>query len=153
MPLVAAYHDGELPEAQARDFERHLPSCPPCGEELAALRDMSRIFSDEPRHHLSTIGMHRIQQQMNRVASSVVLVRTVRALQAIAAAVLLVASVWFMQMSNGSARVSHPVAEAAPPWVDISFNSNEADSSLASANTPAAAWYLASDVSRADDTP
>jgi anti-sigma factor RsiW len=43
-PLLGAYHDGELDEAQMRRVAQHLLGCPECRRELAALAELGALL-------------------------------------------------------------------------------------------------------------
>lgn len=42
LPMVHAYHDGQLPARQAAAVERHVEQCPVCAAELAWLGEVRR---------------------------------------------------------------------------------------------------------------
>ena len=45
---IAAYHDGELPEARRGQVESHLQKCPACQAELEALKSLSALLQENP---------------------------------------------------------------------------------------------------------
>ena len=54
---VGPYHDGELPDAEGREFEAHLAQCPECARRLAELRSLSGRLG--PVRELSLPEMQR----------------------------------------------------------------------------------------------
>lgn len=44
--FLGQYVEGELPEAQRSEFERHLELCPPCVRYLDSYRDSIRLARD-----------------------------------------------------------------------------------------------------------
>jgi len=111
---VSAYHDGELDAASGAVIERHLDSCPPCADRLAELRGMSRLFAATTLPHLSQIGMHRLHSRLDALIDGG-LVRLARVMTGIAAAVLLVGSLWLIRsqpapVASNPARASSVVA-------------------------------------------
>jgi anti-sigma factor RsiW len=150
---VMAYHDGELSPSEAEAMRVHLTQCDACIEALRQHEAMSTLFIEQQPALPSQISMHRLHRSVDRVASEGI-VRIAHILQAIAAVLLVISSVWLARQSN--AKNEQPdgsvatVIQPAPPWLDVMRR--DSDSTLADANTPAATWYLASD-SRDDDTP
>ncbi len=58
---LEAFHDGELPEAQARAVSAHLGGCPSCREKLALLRAMEQVLKPHfPAADISAAVMGRI---------------------------------------------------------------------------------------------
>ena len=47
-PQLAAYHDGELNEAQQRRVQAHLLECPLCRSELAQLQKLDDLLAHQP---------------------------------------------------------------------------------------------------------
>ncbi len=87
---ISAYHDGELPPAEAAELERHLVRCDACAEELRKLCAMSHLLS-------SAIDVRQVPAEaMDRWRGSLrpgrdrVILRMTEMLSAAAAAVLLV---------------------------------------------------------------
>jgi anti-sigma factor RsiW len=149
-PQVSAYHDGELDAARRTEMDRHLAQCSDCAAALEQLRSMSRWFSDAPSPRLSQISMRRVHQRVESVMDEP-LVRTARILSAIAAAVLIVGSFWLVR-AGGMGRSTATQAISTPPWAGISA-SPDAETTMVSASTPAAQWYLADNSSRAEELP
>jgi anti-sigma factor RsiW len=147
--LISAYRDGELDAQASAAMQQHLSQCPACRAELAELEAMSRLLMENPAPRLSQIALHRIHAQADLTARQDVL-RLARALQAIAACVLVVASIWLMR-SPGSLTNQESV-QAEPPWLDVAMITS-AQTKTVDATTPAAVWYLAGVSSRSDDSP
>jgi anti-sigma factor RsiW len=145
--ILSAYYDGELDEARRGEVERHLRDCSACEAELGRLREMSRLLSAGKAPALLPMAMHRLHKKVD-VAMEEGMLRIMRVLNAIAACVLIAGSAWLvMKPHAANTTVEKP---AAPPWV---ISAEYSDSSTGADSTPAAAWYLADDTSRNDDTP
>ena len=143
---LQAYFDGELDESRRSELELHLRECPSCTEELARFQAMSRMIASVPSPRLSQIGLYRLHNQIDQAMEEGVL-RIVRVLSAIAACVLVAGSAWLMRTRESRAvESSMPVA---PPWADVVEAS---DSPSGAYSTPAAAWYLADDSARSEDS-
>lgn len=143
---LEAFYDGEVDDSRRSEIEFHVRQCPSCSEELARLQAMSRMISSAPSPKLSQIGLYRLHNQVDQAMEEGVL-RIVRVLSAIAACVLVAGSAWLMRTRESRAvESSMPVA---PPWADVVEAS---DSPSGAYSTPAAAWYLADDSARSDDS-
>jgi anti-sigma factor RsiW len=143
---LEAFYDGELDEARRSEIERHIRECPSCTEELARLQAMSRMLLSGPSPKLSQIGLYRLHNQVDQAMEEGVL-RIVRVLSAIAACVLVAGSAWLVMTRD---RTVESVTPVAPPWADVVEAS---DSPSGAYSTPAAAWYLADDSARSDESP
>jgi anti-sigma factor RsiW len=142
-----AYHDGELASEERAAFEQHLSACEKCSQQLAQLRAMSDRFAAAPQVKLSQIAMHRLHRRIDAGADQGLL-RLGWTMSAIAASLLLVASVWLTRMSNPTS-----APEAAPPWVGVAVVAQADPAYREIAATPAAQWYLADASTRNDDIP
>lgn len=137
-----AYHDGELSPAEAAAMGQHVQSCPACSAELTGLRELSKAFARVESPRLSQISRARLHRNLDAVIERG-LVRFAWSLSGVAAAVLLVGSIWLAQSPE-------PV-QAAPPWVDAVVYAHPLGNR---AETPAAQWYLADATQRnGDETP
>ncbi|HEX4053977.1 MAG TPA: zf-HC2 domain-containing protein [Tepidisphaeraceae bacterium] len=144
---LEAFYDGELDEARRSEIERHLPNCPSCAAELGRLQAMSGMLASASAVKLSQIGLYRLHNRVDQ-AMEEGLLRIVRVLSAVAACVLVAGSVWLMKTrEDRTVEMAMPVA---PPWADVVEAS---DSPAGAYSTPAAAWYLAQDSARSDDSP
>jgi anti-sigma factor RsiW len=143
---LEAFFDGELDDARRSEIELHVRQCPSCTEELARLQTMSRMISSAPAPRLSQIGLYRLHNQLDQAMEEGVL-RIVRVLSAIAACVLVAGSVWLMKTRES--RAVENAMPVAPPWADVVEAS---DSPSGAYSTPAAAWYLADDSARSEDS-
>ncbi len=99
-----------------------------------------------PSPKLSQIGLYRLHNQVDQAMEEGVL-RIVRVLSAIAACVLVAGSAWLVMTRD---RTVESVTPVAPPWADVVEAS---DSPSGAYSTPAAAWYLADDSARSDESP
>jgi anti-sigma factor RsiW len=143
---LSAYHDGELPPELHSTIESHIATCPSCSAELTNLASTSRLFAAAQRPHLSDFSKFRIRHEAEALVRTDIL-KFVRTVRAIAACILVGASVWLWGTSEASPA---PEVVAPPPQVDMAVAASEETQSL-DASTPAAAWYLADASSRSDD--
>jgi anti-sigma factor RsiW len=152
---LSAYHDGELDAATRAEVQRHLDQCPACAVELAELSAMSQWFAQSPRPRLSQIALHRLHNGADATMQRDML-RLARFVQAIAACVLVSASIWLMNSSRSApATLSQAVSQdsqtpAAPPWTGLAVEATAETNNL-DVSSPAAAAYLADISSRSDD--
>ncbi|MGD0388765.1 MAG: zf-HC2 domain-containing protein [Tepidisphaeraceae bacterium] len=147
---LSAFHDGEIDEVRRVEIERHLRQCPLCGAEMERLQAISRLLGAAPAAKLLPIGLHRLHRRVDQ-AMEEGLLRFVRVLNTIAACVLIAGSACLMVKTRENQTVQSPMP-AAPPWVGVDV-AETSDSPSGAASTPAAAWYLAEDSSRGDDSP
>ena len=147
---LSAVHDGEIDEIRWLEIERHLRQCPSCAAELERLRTMSRLVAAAPAAKLSPIGLHRLHRRVDQAMEEGFL-RFVRMLNTIAACLLIAGSAWLMVKTREGQTVQSSMP-AAPPWVGVDV-AETSDSPSGATSTPAAAWYLAGDSSRGEDSP
>jgi anti-sigma factor RsiW len=131
---LAAFHDGEITTDEQRQLTLHLQWCQACAVRLQQLRQMSAFISSAAPDGLSQIAMRRLHVKLEDVIERG-LVRWAWEVSGIAAAILLVGSIWLAQLSK-----TDKTTVAAPPWVDAQAS---ADPVIQETPTPAAAWYLA----------
>lgn len=102
---LGAYYDDHLTPERRTAFERHLPDCLPCTEELRAFRNLSRLLATQPTLFLSDHARRRLYFAARNAAVPGIL-RLVKTLTAAAAAILVFASfqlIW-----------THPVSAPTP---------------------------------------
>jgi anti-sigma factor RsiW len=148
---IDAYHDGELDAARRADVERHLAQCADCAAALERLRSMSRWFADAPAPRLSQISLQRLHRRVDAVMDEGLL-WTARILSGIAAAVLIVGSIWLVHVSTVP-RSAVVQVSSTPPWAGIPASASDAELTSLSASTPAAQWYLTENSSRTEQLP
>jgi len=110
---VSAYHDGELSSAQRSAFEQHLATCPPCQTELADLGRLSAFIAGSPKRVMTP----RVRQDLDALApevGQVVYLRIAEWTTALAASVLIAASVWIFY-SRPAAQPNTIVADGVTP--------------------------------------
>jgi anti-sigma factor RsiW len=160
---IEAYHDGELAgDANAtREVETHLATCQACAAQLAELRAMSALFASAavaPQMKLSQIARHRLHRHVSDVMDGGLL-RLGWAMSAVAASVLLVASVWLTRLTPQKpaavqAQATGAETEAAPPpWMGVTVVAENDPDVREASTTPAAEWYLADASPRNNDMP
>src|SRR5687768_8965004 len=116
LPLLPAYHDGELDPATRAQVEEHLHTCPACAAELDRLRAISeplralRNVEPTPQH------WSRFRDAIDDAADDGRLFRTASTLAVMAASVLIVALAWLNVLSARPPRPVGPVAGAGTPW-------------------------------------
>ncbi len=126
---LSAYYDGELSPADRAVVESHLTSCGDCREALAGMRETSALFATSQPAGLSQIARHRLHQNIDLQLERG-LVRLSWAMSGIAAAIVVVGSVWLHVANDKSATQTPAVATN-----NITFETN--------ASTPAEQYYLA----------
>ncbi len=101
---LSAYHDGELPAAEAVELERHLARCEACAAELRKLRAMSQLLSSGIAfQQVPTEAMDRWRRSV-RPGRDRVILRMTEMLGAAAAAILLVCLTMLWQQWSTAAR-------------------------------------------------
>lgn len=106
--LIGLYHDGELPENRRPEVEQHLAQCPQCSAELVELRRLSQVLSIEARPVPPRGMKDRLHRHVDSMTDSSVQ-RFAQLLSGLAAAVLVMASLWLRNSSD-------PDTELPPPW-------------------------------------
>lgn len=103
--ILGAYHDGELSPTQRAEFEAHLAGCTVCMAELAQLREVSELFAKNGTEGISDTELHRLHEAVDDAMDRPVL-RMFGMISAIAASLLIVSSVWLMEISRRSETVT-----------------------------------------------
>ena len=103
-PQISAYHDGELDSQAATRFADHLAQCPACSEELASLEKISALFSELPQKRMYPIELARLHTNLDKAAASRPaesdFLRTAGLLSALAASILIISSVWLLEIPS-----------------------------------------------------
>jgi anti-sigma factor RsiW len=117
---VHLYHDGELSPDEARQVEAHVRDCPGCAAELAKLREISAAFAGGGQPMLGDAAMARIEAKLVAGARIYPVLRLARIITAMAACVLLGASVllWQQQAKANTASQSQGVRVVAVKDID-----------------------------------
>jgi anti-sigma factor RsiW len=132
-----------MSEAERALVTAHLSECPACQLVITRLSAMSRLFAEAPRERLSQIARARLNRRMEAVMDRGML-RLAWTMSGLAASVLVICSVWLMNLKATPA--------APPPWVGVTYASDSAQAAREPA-TPAAEWYLADAGGPSDDAP
>jgi anti-sigma factor RsiW len=98
---LSVYHDGELAPADREQLERHLAECPVCAAELEQFRRLSAILDSAPRPRLSDDTRCELYALAPQVEEAGYL-RIAKWTTAMAASVMLAASVWVMSHQPGT---------------------------------------------------
>lgn len=119
---INAYHDGELPPADATRLEEHLRQCPACRLELQRLRAMSRWLASASPPEVPAEAIGRLRGSIQPARDRMIL-RTAKALAAVAAAILLTCSAMLWQ------RFQTPAAPQSiiEPWETVAVAPNSTD--------------------------
>jgi anti-sigma factor RsiW len=127
IPKIGAYHDGELPPAEAELLEAHIRQCESCRLELERLRALSQWLTSSPAPAVSDEVLERLRRCV-RPRRDRVLLRTAKALTAAAAAVLVVCSALLWQRWEAPAAPVEPAARwesaaVAPTSTQVTLSS------------------------------
>ena len=99
---LSAYHDGELSGAERRDIEAWLASDADARAQLESLREMSTLFSREPRPQLAAGDLAMLHDQVDARREQVVALRISRWFTGAAAAVVVICGSLLMQSLSQS---------------------------------------------------
>lgn len=99
---LSAFHDGELPSAEMSQVRSHMASCDACREMLAMLQQASSLVKDADLSDVSP-EMFARWASAGTVVQDRAIRRLIGSLTAIAASVLIVASIARQQASESSA--------------------------------------------------
>jgi anti-sigma factor RsiW len=98
-PRLSAYYDGQLSNADRREFKSHLTQCSACAAELAAYGKLSLALSEQASASIPPEALARLRTRVRQSAqqrwwreASVQFDRTVRRVTAVAAVILVGAS-------------------------------------------------------------
>lgn len=105
--ILGAYHDGELSPSQRAEFEAHLAGCTACMAELAQLREVSSLFTNMGSDPMHADELTRLHEAVDDAMDRPVL-RMFGMISAIAASLLIVSSVWLMEISRRQETVTSP---------------------------------------------
>jgi anti-sigma factor RsiW len=145
---LSAFHDGEITGDEQTVLSRHLAWCEACVRRMEELRAISSLIASNAHSGLSQIAMRRLHDKLDEVMERG-LVRWAWEVSGIAAAVLLVGSIWLAQMAEPASAATAVI----PPWVGAQASVDTAvDSGAREATTPAAVWYMA-DARTSDSNP
>lgn len=136
---LGVFHDGELPEEQQRELERHLAgACPMCLPELAQLRRLSALLESASWPRLSGHARQGLYRLAPNIADYTYL-RIAKWTTGLAASVLLAASAWMVVHQHGTS----PTGDAPQLWVQFAINPPESSSAEAiGADTTFADWMM-----------
>src|SRR5689334_24320321 len=98
---LSAYHDGELSPSEREQLERHVAACPACAAELEQFRRLSALLDTAPRPRLSDESRRELYALAPQVEEAGYL-RIAKWMTAMAASVMLAASVWVMSHQPGT---------------------------------------------------
>jgi anti-sigma factor RsiW len=142
---LSAYHDGEITVADRAVLSRHLAWCEACARRMDRLRQMSAFISSGAPDGLSQIAMRRLHNKLDEVMERG-LVRWAWEVSGIAAAILLVGSIWLAQLAEPASAATAVV----PPWVGAQAS---VDPVVQETPISPAAWYLADARNTSDGNP
>jgi anti-sigma factor RsiW len=149
---LSAYHDGEIAGDEREMLAGHLAWCQVCLRQLEQLKQMSALVASSAPDGISQIALRRLHNKLDEVIDRGIergLVRFAWEVSGVAAAILLVGSVWLARLGQPVSPMV-PVSPAVPPWVSAQAS---VDPVVQDAPTPAAAWYLADARNTSDASP
>lgn len=103
---LSAYHDGELPSQQRDALERHVADCAACAAELEQYRRLSALLAAAPLPRLGDESRQELYALAPQVEEAGYL-RIAKWTTAMAASVMLAASVWVMSHQPGTQAFSN----------------------------------------------
>ena len=130
IPQIHLLHDGELSPGAQHELQTHLAACEECAAELAELRLLVKEFAQlqaetERASRLSMIERARLERRLEQAfaeqnsdngdAQWIELARTARMLSAIAASILIISSIWLIEIPSGHTTVVSPAVVAVSP--------------------------------------
>ena len=134
---ISAYCDGELPAEEIRRLEEHIRQCPSCTQELEQLKALSGLIGAVAVPELSPIALKRLHRAIVILPERTI-VRTAEVFAAVAAAVLLVCSVWLSQMAAAQEGQSGLGAD----WERIAMEPQPANIVAADTGEQLAQWII-----------
>ena len=114
---LSAYHDGELPSEQRERVERHLAGCAACAADLEQYRRLSTLLAAAPRPHLTSEKKQDLYALSPQVEEAGYL-RIAKWTTAMAASVMLAASVWVMSHQQQT----QPFSNVPSAWEQDAIN-------------------------------
>lgn len=108
---VDAYHDGELPAGDRIAFEQHLATCPPCQADLAQTRQLAAFIAAAPKRMLSPASKQALFDLAPMIGERAYL-RIAEWTTALAASVIIAASVWLFFGANAATNTPDATATA-----------------------------------------
>jgi anti-sigma factor RsiW len=138
---LTAYYDGELPPDERAEVEEHLHRCAACSEELARLRELSRILGTAPVPAAPQGLADRLRRGL-RPTRELEIIRICRVASMAAAALLAVCVV-----SLWSSEPTAPAQVQAPPAWELAAVTLDADLVEAEWDEAFAQWVV-DDLSR-----
>ena len=129
---LGAYHDGELPPAQAAEVEEHARRCSACAADLARIRALSQMLKSAQGAQLPPAVLERLHRRVD-LTPAVSMRRMAEAVAAVAAVVLVTCSALLATASGGSRSAgSLPEGwEMAAVWHATEQSTTSADEQLA----------------------
>jgi anti-sigma factor RsiW len=146
--LLSAYLDGELSSELTAQVEQHVSRCAQCTAELRQLAESSQLLRQHSIDEPNPQEMDRLHQAIRDVAAERSVWRLGMVLGALAASILVVCSVWLMELPAPSARPVQMVRVPAPRWERIAVTLRadpivvDDNSSIQLANADFTDWML-----------
>jgi len=133
---LGAYHDGELPPAQAAEMEEHIASCAACAAELGRIRALSEMLKQVRQPQVPAATLRRLHRRVDSLPN-LTIHRLAEIAAAVAAAVLVTCSVLLATASAGTA----PAASLPEGW-EIAAVPHTAALSAASSDEQLVMWIV-----------
>ena len=152
---LGAYHDGELTPDEAARVEAHVRDCPACAEELRALRQISGLFAAGAGLDVPELRPMKLAQVHRAIDAegNIGLLRLVRQLTGVAAAILVGGTVWLVSTSGAGPVAPAGVSADAVSVADWEIPAMAPNAAAATENAAAGgdvqfAQFVVSDLSR-----
>ena len=140
----SAYHDGELSESAAAEFEEHLRQCGDCAAELGELRELSKLIGGVVEPEMPSRVLRRLHRRADDASQAGVL-RVVQVMSAAAAAILIVCSAWMWRLSASAVE-----PDQSPQWEQVALRQDEV-SAAETSEEQLAMWMIERLTGNADD--
>ncbi|MDB5333228.1 MAG: hypothetical protein JWP03_4379 [Phycisphaerales bacterium] len=101
-----AFHDGELDLRASREVTLHLAECEACRQELAGVREVSRVLGHVRPREMTREVLARLHDGADDLTARADVLPLARVLMAMAASVVVIGAAWLVQSPTGGPAVT-----------------------------------------------